>query len=398
MNEPCVVHANNFRLFADLHKRFDEKEQQEIFRIANEHVHDRHMIRVLLHEHATRGRRNDGPQTTEDGKKRRKVYKLLDSSSRKSIAHFYEEALIYLKQHGNECAITNDLLYHVSGEVQTNYTNGDDEDFRTDEYNFNPVARHVDEKFFSIEHANTMFSVYEASRPIEVSFRITLSHPRRNANNGNDNGDNHRRERNLLIDYLTHPAHRTAVKLLDFVFLDARECWALWNDVMDRAISVHREKRLFPIKDSLYHITVLYEPVGRTIFPHHTHGLVTKVGLLVDFVLSFRVLMQHSIIACCYAIKREATHRTHYTKKHDCHFPATSQGVYQELFLTSKYGHDLVCNLNVDGRESALHWLRLYQETRELMLEKKKIDAFTDKLQHLLHDFTDHGYGVHKFS
>jgi hypothetical protein len=387
----CALHTDNFQLLVDLYKKLNEKEQREIIDLATSHVHDRHMIRIILHESAKKGAgsADNGPQITDDGRKRRKVYKLLDSSSTRSIARLYEQALQYLKQHATGCETTIDL-HHVANDVQTNYTNGDDDDFSAEEHNLNPLSGHVQQRFYSIENATTMASHYDASRPIDVSFRFASSSAASSSSQPTPSSSN-----NQLIEYLTNPVHKHAIKLLDFVFVDARECWTLWNDVMDRAISVHRVKRMYPIKDSLYDVTVLYDRTERTIFPHHTHGLITKLGLLVDFVLSFRVLMQHSIIACCYAIKREAAHRTHYAKKHECQFPATSQGVYQELFLTSKYGHDLVCNLPVNSAESAVYWLTVYQETREMMLEKKKIDGFSDKLAQHLYEWNNR-YGAHR--
>jgi hypothetical protein len=480
----CPIHANNFQELAEF-KRFSNKQKQSVINVSQNYLHDRHMIRVLLHEmlksktatesltaiaststststitnqQTTSNSAYASQPDTERGRKKRKVYKLVDSAAEKSISRLYERAINYLAQHTSECTIElstpeQHRWLHTAYDVQTNYSNGNDSDFQQEEIALNTVAACVQTKFSSVA-VSTMTAPTDATRGVDVSFEL-LAKPFSKLQFGEENGmvdetrqphHQEQQEQRLqhqqhqqhqqqlqstqnayrgLVEHLKNPINRVAVKLLDFVFLNAHECWTVWNEILDRAIRVYRAKSLYPVKDSVYDITVVngnachrektrktYDPLiaaynydddddygynhssieRDAIFPHHTHGLITKVGVLIDFVLSFRILMRHSIIACCYAIKREAVHRTHYTKKHDCQFPATSQGVYHELFLTSKLGHDLVCNLPVTTEEEAMQWLVTYQEMRDLLLQRKNI-PFTDRLRQHLQLLSGGAYG-----
>lgn len=422
----CTLHANVFRLMNDF-KQLPYQQQMRVHKYVSEYIHDRHVIHALLYDWLNNGGKKDNDRYDYDddddhdgllrSKKRRKIYKLVDSSSSRSVAKIYERYLSFLNGHRNVCRLmivktsrngttadtrddeyTDDRRYgsfayavptsleHVSYYVHTNYSSGSDTDMREDELRENPMARFVsDLRFVSVDACTLDYPDVSRALDTVVTLQMMDVVRRRSAHyssslNAQLDGSSE------LIVYLKQPIHRMVVKLLDFVFFEAEECWSLWNDVLDRCLSIHSERSLYPIKDSLYEIVMIQDDTNATVIASfHTHGLLTKLGTLVDFVNSFRLLMRYSILCCCYGMKRQAVHRMNYTRKHECCWPAASQGVYHELFLTSKQGHDLLCNLSVNCSADAFKWLATFEQTRDMLCTRKKI-RYTDRLKRHLNE------------
>lgn len=512
----CVLHENLFTQMEAL-KHMSANEQDDMLDLCDSFVHERNAMHALIRDVIKQRKpieieaATTAEATTDrNGKKKRKIYKLIDSNSSKAIANMYKQQLNFLHNYSGSCTIraTNNYnlmgYMHKSKEVYTNFSGGTDQDMIDEEKSVAGSTadlleyiqfQNIDRSYLKFTDASRMVNVrilftstptvmagnmYDMPRHSQAGFknrknrrnrsRYTNKHgavdvddddddddyddnyddniemddsDQSNTEDDDDDDDDEdnnkivtakyrkrtgsataataaaktneskklRLKKKQLMKYIQHPIHQTAIKLIDFVFFNATECWNLWNDVLDRCLQVFQHRRMYPIKDSLYRIIMVAircnsngtrlstesgwwygKDATEKIVPIHEHGLLTKLGLLVDFVNSFRVLMRQTLLCCCYAINRQATHRLHYTKKHVCHFPATSQGVYQELFLTSRIGHDLVCNLPCDTTKHCYKWLVTYQQAREIVYHQKRF-TFTDRLRQHLSVLTDDYHG-----
>lgn len=458
----CVLHQNVFDLLPEF-SRLSNRQRIALIDYCAEFVPRRHLVYALLRELY-----EDMNRRSTANPKHRKVYKLVNSSSNKSIAKLYEFYLRNLHDYSYECELQevnpqDESYRHITRSVHTNYTNGDTTDMRDEELSSYKGWALVDDTlsridFLDFEH-ETMSST-DASRCVDVQLTIRLplqATPKLSGglgqNNqqqqqhlmlfdddnddydydddyevddldgdggfyGFDDGNDYyydqygrrqlRRRRQLprrqqrprkklksssqrvssdnldasnsrLLQYVELPIHRQTIKLLDYVLESGHECWTLWSETLWRALQTYRQKRLYPIKDSLYDLLMV--PLNHdnpntttTYVSVPAQGGITKLGSLIDFVLSLRHLMRMTMICGCYGMLRQASERMNYTQKHDCCLPATSQGVYQEVFLTSKIGHELMCTSPLDTNKHCVKWLALFDRAGSMCWRDRDSD------------------------
>lgn len=175
-----------------------------------------------------------------------------------------------------------------------------------------------------------------------------------------------------LREYVEHPIHQVAICILNYVVTDGRECWSIWSDILSRALTTYQRFHAYPVKDSLFGLIMMPwasdSRAEETFLGVPAHGGLTKLGGLVDFVRSFRLLMRTTILCGCYGLRRKTKSRLNYTQKHECCLPANSRSVYNEIFMTSKNGHDLMCTMPLNSVCSCFEWLVLFEQTRKLLL------------------------------
>lgn len=393
--DECLLHANLFTLVRDFGK-LPTATRLKILDYAYQYIHPRHLIRLLLAELDAEARVTRRRSVTDT----RNAYKLYNSHSNRSIARVYNAWLSFLlndqqqRQRGIAAAATvagsaactlhdeAGLVRHVTPRVSTNYSDGNDATFVEDEQQLVAALRSPTVQIVLRSVDEPSMHSHEASRVASLELRfVTQDRPPRLTLTDSDNAPlssatatERQRDRELLTRinaYLEHAVHTRAIKLLDFALVSGYECWTLWNDTLDRALQVYNRRRLYPVKSSLFHLGIVVSVGVATASAVHLHGLNTNLGLLVNFVQSLRMLMHMSLLSCCYGMQRKALDRLNYTKQHDCAFPAASQGVYNQLFLTSKLGHELLCNAPVNTSRECVAWLLLYRETRRLVFERQ---------------------------
>lgn len=396
----CALHVNLFTVLDDFAKLHVDR-QLALLEWAADYIPTRHLVHSLFREqyeeHKQRG-------TASEKGRRRKVYKLVNSSSGRSVAKLYRSFWRFLTGYSDSCELSeNDAQTHTTRSVHTNYSCGDTLEMGEEEAELNAGHRPstVDTVSFHDYDHSTM-GTYDASRCIDVAVMlekpVTVLPPpsivqqtpelfarkwklqqqqqhskksKRNLNDCYDDDDDDSLDEEdsalrRVVAYLEHPIHRHAIKLLDFVLVSGDECWELWGETVRRALVVHREKRLYPIKDSLFDLWMLESVEDRSsrYVGMPGNGLLTKLGSLLDFCLSLRQLMRLCMVCGCYGMPRQATERMNYTQKHDCCLPATAQGVYQQIFLTSKVGHELMCTLPLTAKKHCLKWLAMFEHAR----------------------------------
>lgn len=313
----CDVHATNVFDEAKRVTRLSADERDAWFRRVSRYTPTRHALRrvakEVVHGKTIAGKRN--------------VYRITSSSSARSLEKRYLEILDHETRDNTECWIDNDQ--HVSSGIRSNFTRGDSVDFRRE---------------------NARYSGCEIRWLVE-----------------SDDDDDDDEEDDDGADFNVRIAMRLDgryhMRLLDFAFANGGECWNLWCHVLGQVLDVHDETRMWPRGDSVTRVAVLVERPGSNDESYrfvHEHGLVTKLSpRLVSFVRAYRRLMRHTVIACCFAVRRAGGRlRTAYTKRHECTFPAMSQNVYVELFLTTGIGHDLLCLRRLKSHDDGVEFLR----------------------------------------
>lgn len=384
----CPLHENLYARVAFYFGRLSVEQQLKLLEYAWGFIHPRHLVRLILSElHA------DKTKPPRTGGKTRKVHKLVNSNAERSIETLYGEWFDFLSTHKQGCDLMekkqSDQLWHVDRGVTTNYTRGFDEYRNAEEQKFDTRAINV--KIVTPEQ-NTMDSLEPVYRVNVFAFLGNLDSDWPDEEAVESVAEKTNAEYLFVESYLKSSVHARVIKLLDFAFLDGDECWTLWNQVLDRCLTVRQHTGFFPIKDSVYELTMMVaDENSDAIRPAPLHGLLTKLGNFVDFAQSFRILMQMSVLSCCYLSggKKGPSDRLNYTKQHNCVFPAASQHAYNQIFLTSKFGHELLCNLSMHNTQECLWWLKVFNQTRAEIARIKSLRV-SDKLEQFLEAFDEH--------
>lgn len=455
--EICALHANPFKLLTVV-QRLSPRDRLRATEYAREFIPARHLIHALLRdaaaEHdrlaAKRGHnRNNGGDYwsttglavdehtrlidaadknqynnngTVDGKKKRRVIRLLNSTSNRSVAHVYESYWRSLQQYRDSCRLQPDWQHTAYG-VHTNFSHGDDTEMAEEENELmslsaakpfpfgataystitNTDAAAADARTMNnATSAQPRFAFRSVDQPTGTSTKATRKidvatidgmvrdHYTDEFDDDDDdvNDDNYDRGARkttspsiALFAYMQHPIHRRAIHSLNYALRSGDECWSLWGETVDRALRVYRVRRLYPVKDSLFDLTVVLGERRHVAIP--LHGITTKVGSLLDFTVSLRQLMRHTMLTACYELRKSTRQRSHYTSRHECTLPANSQGVYHEVFLTGRQGHDLLCRIELTDTPRARQWLWLFEETREMMAGRGVFEHTATLRQHL---------------
>lgn len=379
---PCALHENLYDRLAFNYGRLSVEQQLKLLEYAWGFIHPRHLLRLILSElHAEKTKPRDA--------KRRNAHKLINSNAERSIEVLYCEWLDFLLTHRSQCSLLekneSDQLWHVDNGVTTNYTRGFDGYRNAEEQKFNSRAKNV--KIVTPEQ-NTMNTIEPVYTVNVYSYLGKLS------SEWLENVELSRRDETsqeyLFVEtFLKNSVHARAIKLLDFTFANGSECWLFWNQVLDRCLLVYQHLGFFPVKDSVYDLTVVADENSDTVHAVPSHGGLTKLGNFTDFAQSFRILMQMSILGCCYvSAKKGPSDRLNYTKQHNCVFPAASQHAYNEIFLTSKFGHDLLCNSSMQNTDECLRWMKTFAQTRADIARIKSLRV-SDKLEQFFDSFNE---------
>lgn len=326
----CDVHANLFesfhRLCAEEKKKVKTNDKRttnpEIRNVNNDKRHGMFFLLLSSRESKTKEQ--------VDGK--RDVYHLTKTNSPRSVERFYQLYQDMLAKSCENCeqSFHQGVWRHKTYGVTSNFT-------RRNEIS-TECQRLTSQNFIRYEFIN--------ESTISVNDSIELS----------------RCERYFTVT-IEIPCIRV-LSLLNFAFFNGMECWSFWNHTVLLAIKCYNTFGLYPINDSLVSISVVLLNNGENVFVHD-RGITTKLGTLTEFAQSLQFLMKICVVSCCYAINRRSTVRNNYNAKHRCWFPAKTNGIYNELFTTTRYGHDLLCNNKIQTYKDSVKWLKLYEVTQK---------------------------------